>query len=172
MNCFCTGQEVALLNLIWTLNLYLTGTIAEFWINMYDIERITKIIEDIERYFKDLDYLNIKSKEDLKDRKNFYSLSMILFSITNRTIDLGDEIVSANKLGMPSTYKDIFRLLCRNNIISRDLERKLSTLVFYRNLLSHEYYDLSEKDVFDVFIRISAVKEFLEIVKTLLRKNK
>jgi len=139
---------------------------------MYDIERITKIIEDIERYFKDLDYLNIKSKEDLKDRKNFYSLSMILFSITNRTIDLGDEIVSANKLGMPSTYKDIFRLLCRNNIISRDLERKLSTLVFYRNLLSHEYYDLSEKDVFDVFIRISAVKEFLEIVKTLLRKNK
>ncbi len=144
---------------------------TEFWINMYDTERITKIIEDIERYFKDLDSLNIRSVVDLKSRKNFYSLSMVLFSITNRVIDLGDEIVSANKLGMPSTYKDIFRLMYRNKFISKDLERKLSNLVFYRNLLSHEYYDLSEKDVFDVFIRISVVKEFLEIVKTLLRRK-
>ncbi len=144
---------------------------TELWINMYDTERITKIIEDIERYFKDLDSLNIRSVVDLKSRKNFYSLSMVLFSITNRVIDLGDEIVSANKLGMPSTYKDIFRLMYRNKFISKDLERKLSNLVFYRNLLSHEYYDLSEKDVFDVFIRISVVKEFLEIVKTLLRRK-
>lgn len=76
---------------------------------MYDIERIGKIISDIERYFRDLELegLNIKNVEDLEDRKDFYAISMVLFSILNRAIDLGDEIVMANNLGMPSTYKEI-----------------------------------------------------------------
>jgi len=80
---------------------------------MYDVERIGKIISDIERYFRDLELegLNIKKVEDLEDRKDFYAISMVLFSILNRAIDLGDEIVMANNLGMPSTYKEIFRLL-------------------------------------------------------------
>jgi len=78
---------------------------------MYDMERIGKIISDIEKYFRDLKELKIEKIEDLKDKRNFYALSMALFSILNRTIDLGSEIVIANNLGMPSTYRDIFSLL-------------------------------------------------------------
>ncbi|NMX21052.1 hypothetical protein C5S30_01145 [ANME-1 cluster archaeon GoMg4] len=139
---------------------------------MYDVERIGKIISDIERYFRDLELegLNIKKVEDLEDRKDFYAISMVLFSILNRAIDLGDEIVMANNLGMPSTYKEIFRLLTRNEYIGKDMGEKLSNLVFYRNLLSHEYYDLTEEDVLEVFKKISIVKKFVARIKEVLKE--
>jgi len=139
---------------------------------MYDIERMGKIISDIERYFRDLELegLNIKNVEDLEDRKDFYAISMVLFSILNRAIDLGDEIVMANNLGMPSTYKEIFRLLTKNEYIGKDMGEELSNLVFYRNLLSHEYYDLTEEDVLEVFKKISIVKKFVERIKDVLKE--
>jgi len=136
---------------------------------MYDMERIGKIISDIEKYFRDLEELKIEKIEDLEDKRNFYALSMALFSILNRTIDLGSEIVIANNLGMPSTYRDIFGLLGKNGFIDKALEKELSHLVFYKNLLSHEYYDLTEKDVFDVSKRTDVIKKFVEKVKELLR---
>lgn len=47
---------------------------------------------------------------------------------------------------------------------------ELSNLVFYRNLLSHEYYDLTEEDVFEVFKKISIVKKFVERIKEVLKE--
>jgi len=138
---------------------------------MYDVERIGKIISDIEKYLRDLKELDIKEAKDLADRRNFYAISMVLFSILNRTIDLGEEIVMANNLGMPSTYKEIFRLLVKNKLIDANLGEGLSNLVFYRNLLSHEYYELSEKDVFDVSEKINIVKILAERTKELLRMD-
>lgn len=139
---------------------------------MYDIERIVKIVSDINKYFRDLEELKIEKMADIEDKRNFYALSMVLFSILNRTIDLGNEIVMANNLGMPSTYKDIFRLLAKNGFIEQELEKRLSNLVFYRNLLSHEYYELTEEDVFDIFKRINIVKQFLEKSKDTVKEEK
>ena len=136
---------------------------------MYDLERIGKIISDIEKYLRDLEELDIKEAKDLADKRNFYAISMVLLSILNRTIDLGEEIVMANNLGMPSTYKEIFRLLVKNKLIDTNLGEGLSNLVFYRNLLSHEYYELTERDVFDVSQKIGIVKGFAEKIKELLR---
>jgi len=138
---------------------------------MYDVERIGKIISDIEKYLRDLKELDIKEAKDLADRRNYYAISMVLFSILNRAIDLGEEIVMANNLGMPSTYKEIFRLLVKNKLIDANLGEGLSNLVFYRNLLSHEYYELSEKDVFDVSEKINIVKKLAGRTKELLRRD-
>ena len=138
---------------------------------MYDIERIAKIISDIEKYLEDLEELDIKEAGDLADKRNFYAISMVLLSILNRTINLGEEIVMANNLGMPSTYKGIFRLLVKNKLIDINLGEELSNLVSYRNLLSHEYYELSEKDILDVSRKINIVIKFAGRSKDLLRMD-
>lgn len=138
---------------------------------MYDIERIAKMISDIERYLRDLKELDIQRVEDLDDKKNLYALSMVLFSITNRAIDLADEIVMANDLGMPSTYRETFKLLARNGYIDATLMEKMSKLVFYRNLLAHEYYDVTEKDLFDLQKNIGMVRQFVDIVKDIVKKE-
>lgn len=137
---------------------------------MYDIQRIGKIIGDINRFQEDLRGLNIKTAKDLQDKKNFYSVSMLLFSILNRCINLGEEIVTAENLGTPATYRDIFVLLNRKKIITLILEQKLSSLMRLRNALAHEYEDFTEKDVFDGLRSLSAVGEFVVIVKDLIKK--
>ena len=139
---------------------------------VYDKERITKIIKDIERLFADLEDSDIRAVNELKNKEKFYSVSMMLFSIINRTIDFGDEIVASKNIGVPSTYKEIFLLLGKNKLIPSGLAKKLSELVYYRNLLSHEYYSVTEKDVFDIFNRIYVVKEFISKIKLLLKNEK
>ena len=131
----------------------------------YDKERIAEIISDMERYLCDLEALNIMAAEQLSDRRNFYSSSMLLFSLINRTIDLGDELVSGNKLGIPINYGDIFAKLAKAKILPSELSDKLSKLVFYRNLFAHEYYDFTEKDVLKVMHKTGTLKEFLELAK-------
>lgn len=136
----------------------------------YDNERIAKILADLEKFLKDLELLNIKSKKDLDDLKNFYSASMVLFSIINRLIDLGDEIVSGAELGMPGTYKEIFIILCNKGLIENKLAKELSGLVSYRNKISHEYYDVTPDEVFRLLQNIKIAKEFLEKAKKIIRK--
>jgi uncharacterized protein YutE (UPF0331/DUF86 family) len=136
----------------------------------YDLERINKIILDIERFFTDLDETEVKSVDDLENKKNFYAVSMIIFAIINRAVDLGDEIVASLNIGVPSKYSDVFYLLRRNGYISRELTQNLTWLVDARNLLSHEYQDFDEEDVFNITKKVQSIKEFVEGMKNLVNK--
>ncbi|MBI5036453.1 DUF86 domain-containing protein [Candidatus Micrarchaeota archaeon] len=135
---------------------------------MYDLQRLKQIFLDMDRYFGDLASLNARHASDLRDRKTFYAASMVLFSILNRAIDLGEEIVAAKKLGVPSTYRDIFRLLSEASLIDGKLEKELSSLVGYRNMLAHEYSDFSEKDVFRILNSVHAVRLFSQKMQQLV----
>jgi uncharacterized protein YutE (UPF0331/DUF86 family) len=139
---------------------------------VYDIERIGAMVSDVQKYFKDLESMAVRGISDLDDKKNFYSLSMLLFSIINRAIDLGEEIISAENLGTPATYKDIFQILQKNRVIDKDLGKKLSGLVSYRNLLAHEYHGITERDLFNVYARIDIVKVFVEKVRERVNPTK
>ena len=109
--------------------------------------------------------MEIKDPRDLDDRRNFYAVSMLLFTLVNRAIDLGDEIVTSRNLGVPGTYREIFNLLERGKVIDRELASDLSNLVYQRNILAHEYYNLTEKDVFRTYIRVPVIMKFVERVK-------
>ncbi|WP_067052210.1 type VII toxin-antitoxin system HepT family RNase toxin [Methanofollis ethanolicus] len=111
---------------------------------MYDRERIALILADIEIYCTDLKEFQIGSAEDLRDKKTYYAVSMVLFSLLNRVIDLGSEMAMGANLGTPATYRDIFRMLEKGGIIDGGMNRSLSSLVYYRNLLSHEYHTFDE----------------------------
>lgn len=110
----------------------------------YDEERIGTIFSDIRRHLKDLDELDIHNSEELHDKRNFYASSMILFSLLNRVFDLGSEMTIAHNLGIPATYREIFVLLQKDEIIGRELSHEMVGLVTFRNLLSHEYHGISE----------------------------
>ena len=55
-----------------------------------DKERAAHIVADISRYMTDISAMK-KTGINLEDKRDFYSLSMLLFSLTNRAIDLGEE---------------------------------------------------------------------------------
>lgn len=87
------------------------------------MERIGTICSDIQRYIRDLEDLNIRQIQDLNDKRNFYALSMILFSLLNRVFDLGSEVALSHNMGIPSTYREIFVLLQKNGFIEHPLAK-------------------------------------------------
>lgn len=132
-------------------------------------DRIITMLMDIERYFRDLESFGIKSKNDLGTPANYYGVSMVLFSLLNRVIDLAQEIVIKKKMGMPSAYKDNFRILKREGIIDESLLNDLEKLTGLRNMLSHEYYRIEQKDIFEGIKRLKAVRIFLEKIKKAMK---
>lgn len=132
----------------------------------YDKIRITVIIEDLGKYFADLDKVPVRNLRDLQDKQKYYAASMVLFQLINRTIDLGDEIVSAENLGMPGSYRNIFQRLAQAKIISKRMNDDLSALVRVRNLLAHEYETLTERDIYEALQKIKVVNEFIAVVKS------
>ena len=69
----------------------------------------------------------------------------------------------------PPHIKIFLNYWAKNGFIDKTLEKELSRLVFYRNLLSHGYYDLTDKDIFDLLGRIGVIKQFMEKMKELLK---
>ena len=108
---------------------------------------------------------------DLDSKTIFYASSMLLFSTMNRVLDLGAEIVDAKNLGTPSTYRDIFWLLLKAKVIGKDFYEEFTILVKYRNILSHEYSEITEKDVFDGIKRLEYAKKFVGQMKNLINKE-
>ena len=131
-------------------------------------ERIIAIIRDVERFFTDLKEENIAKEEDLYPKGKFYAVSMILFSLVNRAIDLGEEIISTKNYGFPSTYREVFGLLEKNKVIDKALYSDLSYLVYFRNLASHEYHTFTSTDVYKAYKKIGAIKKFIVIAKKFL----
>jgi uncharacterized protein YutE (UPF0331/DUF86 family) len=133
--------------------------------NRYDMERIGTICSDIQRYIRDLEDLNIRQIQDLDDKRNFYALSMILFSLLNRVFDLGSEVALSHNMGIPSTYREIFVLLQKNGFIEPSLAKDMIKLVTYRNLLSHEYHGITEEQLFHLTKKITIIKKFVKLMQ-------
>lgn len=131
----------------------------------YNIERIGSIVSDINKYTRDLADMEIRTREDLIDKRNFYAVSMVMFTLLNRVFDLGSEVCIANNMGIPSTYREIFTILRKNGFISDVLSRNMIELVTYRNLLSHEYHGIDEEKLFMLTTKIRAIREFFDLMQ-------
>ncbi len=132
----------------------------------YDLVRLTAIIEGIGKYFNDLDKLSVRSLSDLKDEQKYYAASMVLFQLINRAINLADGVVSAENLGMPESYRNIFQRLAQAKIINDRMYQDFSALVRVRNLIAHEYETLFEKDIYEAIQKIKVINELIAIVKS------
>tara|TARA_Y100000034_G_scaffold82975_1_gene99373 strand:- start:265 stop:678 length:414 start_codon:yes stop_codon:yes gene_type:complete len=137
---------------------------------MYDIERIGKLIADIQKYFKEIKGYNL-SIEDLNDSKNYNASSMLIFAILNRLIDLGNEIISAEDLGAPNTYQDIMKILAKENVINKTQADKINQLIGKRNIFAHFYEDITEKELFKTIKDLNIIEEFLETIKRRIKPN-
>ena len=137
----------------------------------YDREQVSKIISDIERYTKDLQELDIRAREDLEDRRTLYALSMLLFTIINRALDLADEVILTNQLGMPQSYREIFDTLRRRGFIDRKLADEMARIVFYRNMIAHQYDDLTDDDLWSLHERLGTILSFVDRMKEIIREG-
>jgi len=89
-----------------------------------------------------------KSIEKKKKKKIFDALAMNCFQTINYLIDIGELAAKrVDKNTYFSTYADIFEVLKRKGIIDEDELRLISSLISYRNKISHQYHIVSEREL-------------------------
>lgn len=135
----------------------------------YDVERMGMLLSDIKKYSDDLEDLNIRTVEDLHDKRNFYAVSMILFSLLNRVFDLGSEVVMAQNLGIPATEREIFTRLQKKGLITSELSKEMTGMVTYRNLLSHEYHGITEEKLYTLIKNVGHIRTFVHQMQECIR---
>ena len=138
---------------------------------MLDLERIEFIIEDVNFLISKLESFEIKKLDDLKDDKNFYSSSMVIFSILNRCVDLAEQIVEGKKIGFAMKYRDFFKMLEDKNILSKETSEEIQELIIKRNKISHRYFSVTKEELFDVLNKLPVVRRFIQEVQESLKKQ-
>ena len=133
---------------------------------MIDKEEFLENVKTIKRNLIIIESLEIKTIDNLKeDIKNYYTLSMALFTIFNKLIDIGDDIVSELNIGYINKYTDIPKILSENNIISSQSRNIFIDFIKSRNDIAHEYDEIREEEVFWCFKNIDKVTIILEEFK-------
>ena len=137
---------------------------------MYDIEKINRIVDDINRFFKDFEEIKL-SEKNIDDPKSLHASSMLIFGIINRSIDLAEDILVKSDLPMPSAYPECFPALQKEGVIDKTLSSELEGLARERGLFAHHYYTMHPKKVLKLSKDIYAVKRFIERVKDRIKKE-
>lgn len=137
----------------------------------YDLERIGKLVADIEKYLLELESYKITKITNISDTKTYHASSMVVFAILNRTIDLGNELLAVEEVGAPDTYQDIMPLLLKAGIINKAHATKLNKLIKQRNFLAHFYEDISEKDLLKTINSMPEIRQFLKNIKKIVSKT-
>lgn len=128
--------------------------------------RVAELILRFERHLNGA--LSLKSK-DLSDYLVYNTLAMECFQATNTLIDLAQFLVSRKKLGFPTTYKEIFEIIEREGFIDREELKNFKRLIFLRNLITHEYYRISEKELLEMVNLLEKCSALVERIKKEVR---
>jgi len=128
-----------------------------------------KLVENIirfENHFKKaLEIINM----NVSDYFVYNTLAMECFQSVNALIEIGEYIVTKEKLGFPSSYREVFELLEKNKIINEEELKDIKRLIFLRNLIAHEYTRISEKELKEMVNLLKNIKNFINRIKSRLK---
>jgi uncharacterized protein YutE (UPF0331/DUF86 family) len=102
---------------------------------------------------------------DLTSDLYFNALAMECFQAVNATIELAEFTISERKLGYPANYKESFEMLQKAGVIDATAVTQLKQLVFYRNLVAHEYHVMTPKELMDMSRNLDTIQQFVLRIK-------
>ncbi len=81
-------------------------------------------------------------------------------------LDAASHIVADERLGEPSTYRQLFELLEKAGYVSRELSTELEKMAGFRNILVHGYDSVDLTIVKDIVEnRLDDLERFAELVR-------
>ncbi len=114
---------------------------------VYRKESLIRRLEKLKEYRRDLLDLGELSFEDyMKTRWLHYSVERLLFLIAESILDIFDHILASKFQVISDSYEDIIRNAYSKGIIDKELFEMLKGLGAFRNVLAHEYLELSHEE--------------------------
>jgi len=125
--------------------------------------RIISKLEEMIKYVEEL--------RDMLPEKEKYLGNLIIRRACEKTIevaiksliDVAAMIVSAQKLGLPTSEENIFDKLIENNILTKGLSESLKDMKGFRNILIHRYINIDDEIVY--FNLKNSINDFYKFKK-------
>jgi len=125
-------------------------------------KKINKIIQEIEDYLADTNKHLPVDEDALKNQKDKqYVISFILEQIANESVNLANHIASELDLETPNSSKEVFDVLAKANIITKENSDKMKDLISIRNVIAHRYTNISFEILAENVNNLGYVEDFL-----------
>ena len=108
----------------------------------------------------------IEEDFDEEFENNFTKQDAVILNIQRaiqQAIDLGTYIIKQTKLEIPKSSREVFEILEKNKIISKELSKNLQKMVGFRNLAVHEY-DKLDLSIVEYIVR-ERIWDLIEFIK-------
>jgi len=132
--------------------------------------RIVEVLECIAALRGDI--LSIPWGQVAASRLHRSSMERYVHVAIEAMLDAYRYIVSAKKLGIPETYRDLVRMLRDNGILPVELADRMEEYVGLRNILVHRYIAIDHERLYEEARMLIKVSEgFVNAMESLLKKE-
>ncbi len=108
---------------------------------------------------------NIPKEEYISNKFIYGSAERFLHLSIEAIFDICNHIISDLRLRKPENYKDIFKVLFENNIISKTQFEKFTKMAGFRNILVHDYAKINREMVYEIILNnLNDFEEFIDTI--------
>jgi len=86
---------------------------------------------------------------------------MLAFSAINESLRAAELLMAEEAMPAPATYKEMMDILAAKQAISANLAIRMKLLVTTRNMLAHEYGEITPRDVSGFISKSGTLREFI-----------
>jgi uncharacterized protein YutE (UPF0331/DUF86 family) len=127
------------------------------------LSQLEKNVVELEKYRKEYKLSEIKNNLQLQ-----WILRYGLFESIQIVIDVACHLVTKYNLGNPKTYGECIKILQQEEYLQSAIAEKLLGMVGLRNILIHEYVEVSIEKLVGLLDNLNDFKTFAEEVKSVV----
>jgi uncharacterized protein YutE (UPF0331/DUF86 family) len=132
---------------------------------------VLRKLAELEEYLKQVkEYAKMTVGQYSKDWKAQRIVERTLQMMIEICADIAGHIISDKGYRVPTTYADTFRVLCENNILSKELSEGMEKMAKFRNVIVH-HYDKVDTEIVIGILR-NDLKDFVAFKDAILKAIK
>ena len=135
---------------------------------MVDKEILDNLCVSIRGYLQELyEAQDIDWHKFIQDNRSRRFVERVLQIIVEAMVDVGQHIIADEGFRAPNTYRDVFRILCENNVLPYDKMPRFEKIAAFRNILVHHYEGVEGTVVYSIFSQsLPDIEDFLTYIQT------
>ena len=133
-----------------------------------DGEKLLLQLNRLEEYLKSINELAKKKKSSVRRR----ALERLVQIAVEETLNIGNHLISGKGWERPNNYREIFQVLEKEKVISKDLSEELQHFAVFRNRIVHLYWKISDEEFEQQLQRIHILIKFAKVVEKINAGNK
>ena len=141
---------------------------------MVDRGLVLRKLSELDTYLNQVrEYAALKVSQYRKDWRTQRIVERTLQIMIEECVDIAGHIISDQKLRVPASYADSFRVLHEHGILKEDLCRRLEKMSKFRNLLVHHYDKIDPEIIIGILKKgLMDFEKFKKSILVFLEKQK